>query len=116
MCLLQDDIVKFVSEPALPPRLVEIPGEGKGKTAKSAKVTTLLSLKTHQMKMRRKHFKSGSSCGRDLTILDCPTSLSSKILQLIWRLVCLRRRGGRATWHASAWPRSSRSLRPHPKR
>jgi hypothetical protein len=27
---LQDDIVKFVSEPALP-RLVEIPDEGKGK-------------------------------------------------------------------------------------
>jgi hypothetical protein len=31
MCLLQDDIVKFVSEPASPPRLVEIPEEGKGK-------------------------------------------------------------------------------------
>jgi hypothetical protein len=31
MCLLQDDIAKFVSEPASPPRLVEIPKEGKGK-------------------------------------------------------------------------------------
>jgi hypothetical protein len=31
MCLLQDDIVKFVYEPASPPRLVEIPEEGKGK-------------------------------------------------------------------------------------
>jgi hypothetical protein len=31
MCFLQDDIVKFVSEPASPPRLVEIPDEGKGK-------------------------------------------------------------------------------------
>jgi hypothetical protein len=31
MCFLQDDIVKFVSEPASPPRLVEIPEEGKGK-------------------------------------------------------------------------------------
>jgi hypothetical protein len=29
MCLLQDDIVKFFSEPASPPRLVEIPKEGK---------------------------------------------------------------------------------------
>jgi hypothetical protein len=28
---LQDDIVKFVSEPASPPRLVEVPEEGKGK-------------------------------------------------------------------------------------
>jgi hypothetical protein len=31
MCFLQDDVVKFVSEPVSPPRLVEIPDEGKGK-------------------------------------------------------------------------------------
>jgi hypothetical protein len=31
MHLLQDDIVKFVSELASPPRLVNIPEEGKGK-------------------------------------------------------------------------------------
>jgi hypothetical protein len=31
MCFLQDDVVKFVSELASPPRLVEIPEEGKGK-------------------------------------------------------------------------------------
>jgi hypothetical protein len=31
MCFLQDDVVKFVSEPASPPQLVEIPDEGKGK-------------------------------------------------------------------------------------
>jgi hypothetical protein len=29
--LLQDDIAKFVSDPASPPRLVDIPEEGKGK-------------------------------------------------------------------------------------
>jgi hypothetical protein len=29
--MLHDDIVKFVSEPASPPRLVNIPDEGKGK-------------------------------------------------------------------------------------
>jgi hypothetical protein len=29
--MLQDDIVKFVSEPASPHRLVNIPEEGKGK-------------------------------------------------------------------------------------
>jgi hypothetical protein len=29
--LPQDDIAKFVSEPASPPRLVDIPEEGKGK-------------------------------------------------------------------------------------
>jgi hypothetical protein len=38
MCLLQDDIVKFVSEPALPPRLVEIPEEGKGKAKERREV------------------------------------------------------------------------------
>jgi hypothetical protein len=31
-------------------------------------------------------------------------------------LACLRHQGGCATWHASAWPRISRSLRPHLKR
>jgi hypothetical protein len=35
---LQDDIVKFVSEPASPPRLVEIPEEGKGKAKERRKV------------------------------------------------------------------------------
>jgi hypothetical protein len=35
---LQDDIVKFVSEPASPPRLVEIPEEGKGKAKDLRKV------------------------------------------------------------------------------
>jgi hypothetical protein len=35
---LQDDVVKFVSEPASPPRLVEIPDEGKGKAKERRKV------------------------------------------------------------------------------
>jgi hypothetical protein len=39
MCFLQDDIVKFVSEPASPPRLVEIPEEGKGKAKERRKVS-----------------------------------------------------------------------------
>jgi hypothetical protein len=58
---LQDDIVKFVSEPASPPRLLEILEEGKGKAksaAKSAKETTLLSSKTHWTKMTRRRFKT----------------------------------------------------------
>jgi hypothetical protein len=36
--MLQDDIVKFVSEPASPPRLVNIPEEGKGKAKERRKV------------------------------------------------------------------------------
>jgi hypothetical protein len=35
---VQDDIVKFVSEPASPPRLVEIPDEGKGKAKERREV------------------------------------------------------------------------------
>jgi hypothetical protein len=38
MCFLQDDVVKFVSEPASPPRLVEIPHEGKGKAKERCEV------------------------------------------------------------------------------
>jgi hypothetical protein len=38
MYLLQDDIVKFISEPALPPRLVNIPDEGKGKAKERREV------------------------------------------------------------------------------
>jgi hypothetical protein len=38
MCFLQDDIVKFVSEPASPPRLVEIPEGGKGKAKERREV------------------------------------------------------------------------------
>jgi hypothetical protein len=38
MYSLQDDIVKFVSEPASPPRLVNIPEEGKGKAKERREV------------------------------------------------------------------------------
>jgi hypothetical protein len=38
MYLLQDDVVKFVSEPASPPRLVNIPEEGKGKAKEHREV------------------------------------------------------------------------------
>jgi hypothetical protein len=39
MCILQDDVVKFVSKPASPPQLVEIPDEGKGKTKERREVS-----------------------------------------------------------------------------
>jgi hypothetical protein len=38
MCFLQDDVVKFVSEPASPPRLVKIPDEGKDKAKEHCEV------------------------------------------------------------------------------
>jgi hypothetical protein len=37
--MLQDDIVKFVSEPASPPRLVNISEEGKGKAKERSEVS-----------------------------------------------------------------------------
>jgi hypothetical protein len=39
MCFLQDDVVKFVSELASSPRLVEIPDEGKGKAKEHHEVS-----------------------------------------------------------------------------
>jgi hypothetical protein len=36
--LLQDDLTKFVSDPASPPRLVDIPKEGKGKAKERCEV------------------------------------------------------------------------------
>jgi hypothetical protein len=36
--LLQDDLTKFVSDPASPPRLVDIPEEGKGKAKERREV------------------------------------------------------------------------------
>jgi hypothetical protein len=38
MCFLQDDVMKFVSEPASPPRLVDIPDEGKSKAKERREV------------------------------------------------------------------------------
>jgi hypothetical protein len=36
--LLQDDLTKFISDPASPPRLVDIPEEGKGKAKERRQV------------------------------------------------------------------------------
>jgi hypothetical protein len=38
LCILQDDLVKFVSEPTSPPQLVEVPEEGKAKAKKRREV------------------------------------------------------------------------------
>jgi hypothetical protein len=101
--------VKFVSEPASPPELVEVPEEGKGKTKERREVgegdDTVIMEDTSDGEARRR-FRSGSSCGPGSAALDCPTCHSSTILRLAWRLVCLRRRGGRATQHASVLQRS----------
>jgi hypothetical protein len=39
MCFSHDDVVKFVSKPTSPPRLVEIPDEGKSKAKERREVS-----------------------------------------------------------------------------
>jgi hypothetical protein len=90
--MLQDDIVKFVSEPASPPQLGNI-SVGKSKAKERREVgegdDTIIIEDTPTRKTRRR-FRSGSSCGPGLAALDCPTSPSSTILRLAWRLVYQR--------------------------
>jgi hypothetical protein len=38
LCFSQDDLAKFVSEPASPPQLVEVPEEGKAKAKERREV------------------------------------------------------------------------------
>jgi hypothetical protein len=109
MCLLQDDIVKFVSEPASPPRLVEIPEEGKGKAKERREIgegdDTVIVEDTsdeEDEETLQEWFQLRSRFSRP----GLPMSPSSAILRLVWKLVCLHRRGGRATWNTSASPRN----------
>jgi hypothetical protein len=101
---LQDDVKKFVSEPALPPQLVEVLEEGIARTkerhevgegddtvvvedspgTKLVRETTQLSLKTHPMRRTttRRRCRTASSCGRGSAVLAYLTSLSFRINQL----------------------------------
>jgi hypothetical protein len=106
-CLMQDDLTKFVSDPTSPPLLVDLQRRARARsTVKSARVTTPSPLKTRPTRRTGRRFRSSSSCGPGLAVLDCPMCPSSMILRLAWRLVSLRRQGGRAMWHASASPRN----------
>jgi hypothetical protein len=110
LCFLQDDLVKFVSEPASPPQLVEVPEEGKAKAKERREVgegdDTVVVEDTSEEDDDEETLQERSSCGRDSAALDCRIFLSFRISRLAWRLVCPRRQGSRATWPASAWPRS----------
>jgi hypothetical protein len=78
-CLLQDDLTKFVSNLASPPRLVNIPEEGKGKgrsVVKSARVTTLSPLKIRLTRRTGRRCKSGPNVP---LIDDPPTSLEASL-------------------------------------
>jgi hypothetical protein len=106
LCFLQDDLVKFVSEPASPPQLIEVPEEGKAKAKERREVgegdDTVVVEDTSEddddEETLQERFQLWSRFSRPglphiPLVQDPPTSL-------------LRRQGGRATWPASMWPRS----------
>jgi hypothetical protein len=106
---LQDDVVKFVSEPVSPPRLVEIPDEGKEKAKDRREVGEEGDTVVVEDTSEEDDEETLQECFQlrsNSAALDCRMSLSFRIRQLARRLVCPRHQGGRATWLASAWPRS----------
>jgi hypothetical protein len=70
--LLEDDLVKFVSEPASPPQLVEVPEEGKAKAKERHEVgegddTVVIedtSEEDDDEEMLQEHFQLGSRFSR----------------------------------------------------
>jgi hypothetical protein len=80
---LQDDLVKFVSEPASPPQLVEVPEEAKAKAKEQSKVgegyDTVVVEDTSEEDDDEETLRSASSCGQGLTALDCLIFLSFRI-------------------------------------
>jgi hypothetical protein len=78
--------MKFFSESASPPQLVEVQKKGRPRPrsgAKLARETTQLSLKTRPMRRTmRRHSKSVSNCGRGSAVLACLISLSFRICRL----------------------------------
>jgi hypothetical protein len=117
---LQDDLTKFVSEPALPPQLVEVPEEGKAKAKEQREVDegddTVVIEDTSDEDDDEETLQDRFQLRRGSAALACLMYLSFKICRLAWRLVWPRRQGGRTMRPASAWPRSLRSLRAHLRR
>jgi hypothetical protein len=91
MCFLQDDLVKFVSELASPPRLVEIPYEGKGKAKERREVgegdDTVVVAETSEEddeETLQEHFQLRSRFSRPRLphvplVQDLPTSLEASL-------------------------------------
>jgi hypothetical protein len=106
-CLMQDDLTKFVSVPASPPRLVDIPEEGKGKERREVgegddTVTIEDTSDEEDGETLQEWFQLRSMFSRPgllhiPLVEDPPTSLE---------VVSLRRHGGRTMWSANESPRS----------
>jgi hypothetical protein len=99
--LLQDDIAKFISDPTPPPRHVDILEEGKGKAKERREggevddTVTIKDTSDEEDGEKLQESRSSFSCGPGSADLGCPMCPSSRIHRLAWRLVSLRRRGGR---------------------
>jgi hypothetical protein len=107
--LLQDDIAKFVSDPAPPPRLIDIPEEGKSKAKEHREVgegddTVTIEDTSNEEdgETLQERFQLRSRFNR-LGLLHIPliedplTSLDASLL---------RHREGRTMWRKSVSPRS----------
>jgi hypothetical protein len=107
--LLQDDIAKFVSDPTSPPRFVNIPEEGKGKGKERHEVgegdDTVTIEDTYDEEdgeTLQERFQLRSRFSR----AGLPNVSLLTIHRLAWRLVSLRRLGGRAMWRVNVLPKS----------
>jgi uncharacterized sporulation protein YeaH/YhbH (DUF444 family) len=83
---LQDDLTKFVSEPALPSQLVEVPEVGKARAKERREVgegdDTVVVEDTSEEDDDEETSRSASSCDRGSAALECRTYLSFRISQL----------------------------------
>jgi hypothetical protein len=109
LCFLQDDLVKFISEPASPPQLVEVPEKGKANKERrevGEGDDTVVVEDTSEEDDDEETLQERFQLRSRFSALDCRIFLSFRISRLDWRLACPRHQGSRATWPASAWPRS----------
>jgi hypothetical protein len=101
--------VKFVSDPAPPPRLVDITDEGKSKAKERREVgegDDTVTIEDTSEKEDGETLQERFQLGPSSADLDCPISPSLIIHRLSWRLIFLHRQEGRAMWRESVSPRS----------
>jgi hypothetical protein len=100
LCLAQDDVKRFISEPQPPPSRIEVPMEGKAKERREVGEgddTVVVEDTSDDDDEDEETLQTASSCGRGLAARACLMFRWYKTLRLAWRLALLRRHGSRAT-------------------